>query len=289
MDLVAACRAFVAVTRHGSFTVGAAAIGIQQSVVSRRVSALEAHLDGELLDRTSRVVTPTPFGADLLPAARRLVRLADELEHDAERARRRPFRLAMPAICPPRELALLVAAARSHGLYLTVESGAPADLSDGATRRVAIVAVPPDVATWRVPLGLAGDPLASHVAHLRPTKSDASGHGRRIWIQPEDDVPHLRDRVTRLGASVGLRAAQVVVADSLVEAAAEALSGADLLLCSAAQAAALGLPWGPIGELELARGYDAVAGPRSDVQRIRTLLHTPLAHCLGAPVGGEGE
>jgi hypothetical protein len=41
-----------------------------------------------------------------------------------------------------------------------------------------------------------------------------------VWIQPEDDVPHIRDRVVRVRDSVGLRPTQVTVADSLTAAAA---------------------------------------------------------------------
>jgi DNA-binding transcriptional LysR family regulator len=296
MDLVAASRAFVAVARHGSFTVGAAAIRVPQSVASRRVAALESHLGGDLLDRTSRALTLTRFGADLLPAARRLVQLADALEHDAERALRRPFRLVVPAVCPPRELALLAAEARELGLHLELTTAGPDDQGDmarggrsgvaivpGEPGGVAIVPVPPDVATWRVPLGVAAlrDPV-THVENLK----DRQGTGRAIWIQPEDDVPHIRDRLTRLGASVGLRPAQIVVAASLVAAAAEALSSQDLLLCSAAQASDLGLRWGRIGEVELARGYDAAGGPGTDLDRVRRLLHGPLGRALGVPAKG---
>ncbi|GAB7042385.1 MULTISPECIES: LysR family transcriptional regulator [Catenuloplanes] len=279
MDLLAASRAFVAVARHGSFTVGAAALRIPQSVASRRVSALEEHLGGTLLDRSSRAVTLTPFGAGLLPAAQRLIRLADTLEHDAERARRRPFRLAVPAICPPAALARLVAAARAHDLHLDLSTGSRADGADGA----AVIAVPPDVGVWVVPLGLASvaGPVA-HVDSLRPAKADAGSTGRRLWIQPEDDVPHVRDRVIRTGAATGLRPAQIVLAGSLVEAAAEALAGADLLLCSAAQAADLGLPWAPAADLEVARGYDVTAGPRAELTLLRTVLRVPVGHCLGA-------
>jgi DNA-binding transcriptional LysR family regulator len=41
MDTLAACRAFVSVSDAGSFTIGAAAAQIPQSVASRRVAALE--------------------------------------------------------------------------------------------------------------------------------------------------------------------------------------------------------------------------------------------------------
>ncbi|MDR7274312.1 LysR family transcriptional regulator [Catenuloplanes atrovinosus] len=278
MDLVAASRAFVAVARHGSFTVGAAALRIPQSVASRRVSALEAHLGGDLLDRSARAVTLTQFGAGLLPAAQRLIRLADELEHDAERARRRPFRLTVPAICPPPALARLVAAARAHGLHLEPVPAGREERADGA----ALLAVPPDVGVWVVPLGLAArDEPVTHVERLRPSRADSGRPDRRIWIQPEDDVPHVRDRVTRAGAAAGLRPAQLVVAGSLVEAAAEALSGPDLLLCSAAQAGAHGLAWSPAADLDVARGYDVASGPPARLHLLRTLLYVPVGECLG--------
>jgi len=103
---------------------------------------------------------------------------------------------------------------------------------------------------------------------------------RRVWLQPEDDVPHIRDQVTRLRDAVGLQPSQVVVAP-LVAATAEVLSSTDLLLCSQGQADELGLHWRPIGSLDLARGYDVTAGVRADAHRIRTTLSTAIAHCLG--------
>ena len=45
----------------------------------------------------------------------------------------------------------------------------------------------------------------------------ASGPARRIWIQPEDDVPHIRDPLTRLRDAVGLRPAQLVAAADLTD------------------------------------------------------------------------
>jgi DNA-binding transcriptional LysR family regulator len=43
MDLVASCRVFVHVGERGSFTLGAAAARVPQSVASRRIAALEEH------------------------------------------------------------------------------------------------------------------------------------------------------------------------------------------------------------------------------------------------------
>src|SRR5690349_2143316 len=125
VDMVRACEAFVAVSGHGSFTVGAAAAGMPQSVASRRIAALEEHFGAKLFDRSSRNVTLTPFGRDMLSPARRLVELVEAMEHDAERAKRRPFRLAVPAVAAPRRLAGLVAEARRRHLNLDLHTADP--------------------------------------------------------------------------------------------------------------------------------------------------------------------
>lgn len=170
VDVVAACRAFVSVGRHASFTAGAAAARIPQSVASRRVAALEAHLGARLLERTSRQVALTPFGAQMLVPARRLVDLADAFKHDAERALRSPFRLAVPNTCPTQALAHLVAGAHHRDLDLDLVTAEPAErerLVRTLQVRAAVVAVPAEGAVWRVPLGVAARSApASRVVRL---------------------------------------------------------------------------------------------------------------------------
>ncbi|MGQ5260568.1 LysR family transcriptional regulator [Micromonospora sp. ZYX-F-536] len=289
MDVVAACRAFVSVSGYGSFTAGAAAARIPQSVASRRIAALEEHLGDRLFDRSSRAVTLTPFGRDMLPSARRLVDLADAMKHDAERARLRPFRLAVPAICAARPLAHLVAEGRKHHLHLDLRKAGPAarrELCRTLDVRAAIVAVPAAEATWQVPLGLAGqthpEPPTVFLDALRPGRARSTERRARIWIQPEDDVPHIRDPLTRLGQAVGLQPAQVAVAPSLVDAAATTLGSTDLLLCSPDQADELGLRWRPLSGTPLTRGYDIAAAVREDAHQLRSLLHG-IGRCLGVP------
>ncbi|MFY1697208.1 MULTISPECIES: LysR family transcriptional regulator [unclassified Solwaraspora] len=298
MDVVAACRAFVAVSAHGSFTIGAAAARIPQSVASRRIATLEQHLGARLFDRSSRAITLTAFGRDVLPSARRLVDFADTLEHHAEQARQRPLRLAVPAICPPRRLARLVAEARTDGLRLDLVPADPAgraDLVHGLEVRAALLAVAPDGSRWQVPLGLAGssddstgdaaDPEAADpifLAALRPGRFRRDPVRHRIWIQPEDDVPHVRDRMIHLAQSVGLAPTQVGLAPGLVAALADVYGG-DLLLCSASQARDLGLRWRPIGEQVFARGYDIAAGLAEDARRLHDLPDAAVRACLGAP------
>jgi hypothetical protein len=206
VDLVGACRAFVSVSERGSFTVGAAALRMSQSVASRRVAALEERYGERLFERTGRRAVLTPFGRDLLPAARQVVRAAGVLDHEAEVAKRRPWRLAVPTTCGTARLAQLIAEARAHGVVLEVQvaaAGERAELVHSQQVRAALLAVPADEARWSVPLGLAGELKVSrvYVATLRPSRTRA-GSARRIWIQPEDDVPHIRDPLTRLRDAV---------------------------------------------------------------------------------------
>jgi DNA-binding transcriptional LysR family regulator len=284
VDLVGACRVFVQVGERGSFTLGAAAARVPQSVASRRIAALEKHFGGRLFDRSTRRAALTAFGRDMLPSAKRLVRLAEAMEYDAEQARLRPLGLAVPETCPVRWLALLDAAAREEGTVLDLRPAGPAERGEllrSHEVRTALTAVPPAGADWAVPLGAGSrqdegtEPL--HLDTLRPGRAHRSF--RRIWIQPEDDVPHIRDPLRRLGHRAALLPAQISVAASLVAAASEATRTDDHLLCSAAQADELGLRWRALAGAPLARGY-AAAG--EEAARLRDRLGAQVARALGA-------
>ncbi|WP_229821992.1 LysR family transcriptional regulator [Streptomyces netropsis] len=288
MDLVGACRAFVSVSKHGSFTVGASAARMSQPVASRRVAALEERFGEHLFERTSRRAVLTPFGRDLLPVARQLVQAADVLLHEAEAAKSKPWRLAVPGICSTVDLARLVADARGHGVTLDLRVAEPAqrrELVHAQQVRAALLAVPSDEAAWSVPLGLAAAQDTGvkrvYVEALRVGRGSPDP-ARRIWLQPEDDVPHIRDPLARLRDAVGLRPAQLVAAADLTTAAAEVLCTGDLLLCSPAQAEELALRWWPIGEITLSRGYALAAAADGNPQHIEGRLGDAIARCLGA-------
>ncbi|MEU3712866.1 LysR family transcriptional regulator [Streptomyces catenulae] len=287
MDLVGACSAFVSVSERGSFTVGAAAARMSQSVASRRVAALEEHFGEKLFERTARRAVLTAFGREMLPVARQLVQAAEVLLHEAEAARSRPWRLAVPAICPTADRARLVAAARGHGITLDLRPEGPArrqELLHAHQVRAGVLAVPPEGAPWTVPLGLAAaddvGPRRVHLETLRVGRA-ATGPARRVWIQPEDDVPHIRDPLTRLRDAVGLRPTQLVTASDLTTAAAEVMTSRDLLLCAPAQATELALHWRPLGGITLARGY-ALAAAEGSGRHMEARLGDALARCLGA-------
>jgi DNA-binding transcriptional LysR family regulator len=287
MDLVAACRVFVSVGERGSFTLGAAAARVPQSVASRRVAALEEHFGERLFDRSTRRAALTPFGRDMLPPARRLVQLAEAMEYHAEQAKLRPLSLAVPETCPALSLARLSAVARDQGTVLDLRPAGPAkraELVATAQVRAALVAVPVPEADWVVPLGVAtvaGDrPGPLRVESLRPSRA-----GRplpRVWIQPEDDVPHIRDHLEQLGHRAALMPAQISVAASLVAAASETLRAGDLLLCSAAQACELGLRYRALAGAPVARGYRVSVAAGDDPDRLRADLCDAIARALGA-------
>jgi DNA-binding transcriptional LysR family regulator len=286
VDVLGAWRAFVNVSERGSFTEGAAATRVPQSVASRRIAALEKHLGERLFDRSSRGAMLTRFGRDMLPPARRLIHLADAMEYEAEKAKLSPLRFAVPDVCGVRDLARLDVEARRMGIHLDFHEAPPSartDLIRSREVRAALAAVPASDAVWSVRLGLAAsaNPGADtiYVETLRPSRAERAPSRRRIWIQPEDDVPHIRDPLFRIRDAVGLQPAQVAVASTLTAAIAEVLGSADLLLASSRQAAELGLHWRPVGEIRPVRGYD-LAG--DDTERIRTRLRPAIARCLGA-------
>ncbi|HET9170007.1 MAG TPA: LysR family transcriptional regulator [Actinospica sp.] len=287
MDLVKACQVFVRVAEHGSFTLGAAAAQVPQPVASRRIAALEEHLGRPLFDRSvRRAAVLTTFGRDLLEPATRLVRFAEALEYHAQEAMLRPLTLAMPETCGVGDLARLDVAARDAGLVLDIRGAGPsqrAELLRSREIRAAVEAVPATDATWVVPLGLAsaGSPGTSplRLASLRPSRAEATY--RRIWVQPEDDVPHIRDVLRHAGHRAALLPAQISVAASLVAAAGAVLRSRDHLLCSARQADDLGLAWRPIAGTSAARGYEVTG---DDAARVREVLGPVLGRALG---GGQ--
>ncbi len=292
MDLLSGCRVFVSVAERGSFTLGAAAERVPQSVASRRVAALEKHFGQPLFDRSTRRAVLTVFGRDLLGPAKRLVQYAEALEQHAAEAKLRPLTLAVPETCDTRRLARLDAAARDADVALDIRRAGPEQRAAWMRTqevRAAVQAVPPADATWVVPLGLAAakqttqtvdPPRPIRLESLRPSRTEPAF--RRVWIQPEDDVPYVRDVLQRAGHRAALLPAQISVAHSLVAAAGAALRGGDLVLAGADQARELGFHWRPVADASLARGYILAAHLGDDAALVRTRVGAELARCLGA-------
>lgn len=262
MDLLQACRAFVAVSDRGSFTAGARSAGVSQPVASRRIAALERQVGGAVLDRSGRRPGPTPLGLRLLPAARRLVEAADHLLTTAEDAVGDGLDLAVPAGWDLRDLVAVELAARDHDLTVAVVESGPGDRSLLLRQRhvhAALVPRPPDTARWTVGLGVGSaldDSPVVHLAALRPARGGR--RGPTVWVLPEDDVPHVRDRLGSAAEAAGLAPTQVVTG-SPAAAVTAALTSHDLVVCSPAEAERWDLVWRPLADPALVRGYDLAA------------------------------
>lgn len=64
-SLLSDLEVFVAIVRHGSMTGAAVELGVSTSALSHRMRKLEAALGAQLLNRTSRALSPTEAGAEL--------------------------------------------------------------------------------------------------------------------------------------------------------------------------------------------------------------------------------
>ncbi len=74
-------QTFLSIAERGSFQRAAAHLNLSQTALSHRMRKFEADLGVKLLTRTTRQVTLSPAGLELLPKARRIV---DEIETSLE-------------------------------------------------------------------------------------------------------------------------------------------------------------------------------------------------------------
>lgn len=79
MDQMQAARALVLVAQTFSFTEAAAIMGTSVAVVSRSIAALERKLGVRLLQRSTRQVTVTAAGLELVPRLQAWLSEADSL------------------------------------------------------------------------------------------------------------------------------------------------------------------------------------------------------------------
>jgi DNA-binding transcriptional LysR family regulator len=93
-------EAFAAVAEHGGFAAAAKVLGRDPSIVSRRVSALEARLGVRLLARTTRRVVLTEAGAAYLSRVQAILAELASVDIEAAEGAAQPrglLRVALPA------------------------------------------------------------------------------------------------------------------------------------------------------------------------------------------------
>jgi DNA-binding transcriptional LysR family regulator len=70
VDLSAALRAFVRTVERGSITNAARDLGLSQPAVTKQLQNLESHVGARLLERSTKIVRPTPLGLTLYESSR---------------------------------------------------------------------------------------------------------------------------------------------------------------------------------------------------------------------------
>jgi DNA-binding transcriptional LysR family regulator len=124
MPELAELRAFCAAVDLGSLGKAARLLQVSQPALSKRLRGLEALTGSQLLERSTRGVTPTPAGKRLHAAAQRLLAEAESIEALMEGldAGQAPIRLAAsPTMAEFVLPALLVELESKHERHLSVE------------------------------------------------------------------------------------------------------------------------------------------------------------------------
>ncbi|CAN5150830.1 LysR family transcriptional regulator [soil metagenome] len=101
MDRFATLAAFVKVAELRGFAPAARRLSLSPSAVTRLVAALEEHLGVRLLQRTTRLVTPTDEGERYLLQARRILAELDEADASLQATRAAPsgrFTVSAPLV-----------------------------------------------------------------------------------------------------------------------------------------------------------------------------------------------
>ncbi|MFN3523767.1 MAG: LysR substrate-binding domain-containing protein [Phenylobacterium sp.] len=200
-------RTFVAVFEAGGFTRAAALLGRTQPAVSLQVQRLEEQLGTSLFDRGGRGVALTTEGAALLPQARRLLRLHDEIAASLGQGELEgEVRFGAPEDIATSHLpAILGAFARSHPrIRLSVTCDYTANLLDQMSRGLLDLALVkreplgPDlgISVWREPLVWAA--LEADFAAQRPLP---------LIVAPAPDIYRKRALAALDAAGVAFRPA----------------------------------------------------------------------------------
>jgi DNA-binding transcriptional LysR family regulator len=104
MDLLGALGTFVSVVEAGSFSAVARETGSSQSTVTRVIGQLEDHFGVRLFHRTTRRLSLTEDGQDLLGHAKQLIEMTEEMEGNLGRQRSTPtgqVRVGAPVASSP--------------------------------------------------------------------------------------------------------------------------------------------------------------------------------------------
>jgi DNA-binding transcriptional LysR family regulator len=216
-------RYFVAVAEELHFGRAARRLNMSAPPLSQRISELEAELGVRLFDRTSRKVTLTPIGEQLLVEARALLDTADRFERTARESRDHEQPTVAIGYCHGSELGTfrLIRAFRSRHPELSVRPDALTSLrSADAIRsgRLDLAVIRPPVPDRTV---FASRPLArvemDHVAvpvgHPLADQEVVAAtdlEGQPVLLVERVDAPTAHEETVAYCAALGVRPAWVL-------------------------------------------------------------------------------
>lgn len=124
MDLAVALRAFIRTVERGSMTAAARDLQVSQPAVTKHLRNLERHVGARLLERSARLVRPTPQGRALYEASRPALAAIDtaleEVRRDMGEIEGR-LRLHAPSCLGARHLHPIVMAFQARHPAVTVD------------------------------------------------------------------------------------------------------------------------------------------------------------------------
>lgn len=210
-------RYFVTVAEERHFGRAAARLHMSAPPLSQRIAELETDLGVVLFERTSRRVDLTPAGERLLPAARSVLRAAEEFEELAGEVRSGPSELAfgfchgseggaMSALRRYRdELPQVVVRPSAMTSLSIVEAIRSGRLAAGIVRGP--IGDPSTVSTVplvRVPVDHVVLPVNHRLAEAELVRVDDLA-GEPVLVVDRADAPLAHDQITAYFASVGIR------------------------------------------------------------------------------------
>ncbi|MFJ2953328.1 LysR family transcriptional regulator [Streptomyces sp. NPDC087270] len=190
---VEALRTFVAVAETGQFQAAADELGISQQAVSKRVAALERHVEVPLLVRTSRGSRLSLDGQVFLPHAKKVLAAVEQAEQ-AVRPGSRPLRVDVlnRRISPARAVYRFYRSHRGTDLDTVTLSDKNAAQAAHAVLEGTIDASFRALPADQVPAGMSAERLLDSPLELlvgpghpladTPWVSPADLAGHRIWI-----------------------------------------------------------------------------------------------------------
>jgi len=186
MDLLRALGTFVRIVDAGSFSAVAREMRESHSAVTRLVNQLEAHFGVRLLHRTTRRLSLTEDGRDLLDHARHMLEVADGMEAALGRQRCSPTGLVRVGTA----VALAQALTRRMPVLFERYPGLSVELVAG-DRVADMIEERLDVGIWRGPIGDASLVTRQVGSFFRPLVASPDYLARRgVPAVPADLLAH---------------------------------------------------------------------------------------------------